>query len=127
MDEFIQNILTFSLGGKDTTGQFLHMFLYYMGKYPDISKKLEKEILSLYSVEDKDFDFDNLKKMSYLEACVNEVLRYYGPGVFLVNRRAIKDHKIGNIEIKKDTVCNSSFLYNHFNPAYFDQPFEFRP
>ena len=97
-----------------------------MGKNPEISKILEKEILSYFG-NGKSFQFNNLRKMSYLDACINQVLRYYGPGVALVNRRANKDHKIGHINVKKGTVCNVGFLANHFSTAYFDQPFQFKP
>lgn len=65
--------------------------------------------------------------MPYLECIWKEVNRYFGPGILVFFREAMKDTKIQEIEVKKGTLVTCGFLQNFYNPAYFKEPFEFNP
>lgn len=70
---------------------------------------------------------DNLKKMTYVTAVMNETARIYGPGIGLFTRDVAKDTTLGTVPIKKGTLINHEFTTNNHNPAYYDNPSEFRP
>lgn len=55
----------------------------------------------IFFIVDGSIDHEKLKQCDYLNGVVNETLRIYTPAPSLIPRIAVKDHKIGNIEVKK--------------------------
>lgn len=59
------------------------MALYYMAADKSLLEKMEEEVVG------KPRDFEGLKNMKYLDAFINEVLRFYGPAQGLFQRIAL--------------------------------------
>ena len=58
---------------------------------------------------------------------MRETFRWYGPTTHVFPRKALKDHMLGDIKIKKGTALTVGIMYNHYNPKFWDNPNEFRP
>ena len=68
---------------------------------------------------DDDYSFENLKKMTYIDCVEKEVTRFYGPvnGSFL--RKAVRDHFIRGIPIKKSTILMPQPMGLHYSEKYY--------
>lgn len=102
------------------------MIVYYMGKYPEIQKKLREQINSTIK-SDEDITHENLKKLTYIDWIQNETTRHYGPAVRNFERIAIEDNFIKDIPISKGTVVSIQQRGPHYSETYFKDPWEFRP
>ena len=60
--------------------------------------------LKLISKNPLKLDLDQLNKMNLLTAVMKESLRMASPAAILLNRVAIKDHTLGEYNIKKGTI-----------------------
>jgi len=104
VDEFF----TFFTGGTDTVSHLMTIATYYYIKYPQYQEKINKEV-ELY-MKDESPDCDNLNKMEFMHAFLKESLRLFGPTSGFFRRVALKDHKLGDINIKKGTLVNLGTL-----------------
>lgn len=103
------------------------MTLYQLAQHPEMLAKLREEIRDIYDKESTP-SMDALNKMNYLSALFKETLRLYNPvGIGAGFRTANKDHKLGNIEVKKGTMVGASFVHNDFDPQYFEDPQGYNP
>ena len=50
-----------------------------------------------------------------------------GPLNMVLFREAIEDNYLCGVPVKKGTKININWIGNHFNPEYFEDPYEFRP
>ena len=72
-------------------------------------------------------NYENLKKMKFIDCIQEEVSRIYGPGTGLFFREATKDTQLLNIPIKKGTSLSIKPMLNHYSPHYFEDPLSFKP
>ena len=91
-----------------------------MSIYPEIGKKVINEIDQL--PKNQPLTWDDLKKLTYLDAVSKETHRVYGPAIGLAGREATQDHTLGNILIKKGTMVGPGIAANNFNPKYYSEP-----
>ena len=102
------------------------MIIYYLGKYPHIHKKVRDQIDSIIKT-DEDINYENLKKLTYIDWLQYETTRFYGPANGIFVRMAAEDNFIKDIPISKGTLVSTQPRGSHFNPKYFKEPNEFRP
>ncbi|GAB1312601.1 Averantin oxidoreductase [Madurella fahalii] len=72
------NAVIFMLAGTETTATLLSGLTYYLLRNPDKMRKLVQEIRGAIPCED-DFTLENLQRLKYLGACIEEGLRLYPP------------------------------------------------
>ncbi|CAB3409531.1 unnamed protein product [Caenorhabditis bovis] len=113
-EEVISNCFVFLLAGFDTTANTLAYASHAIVKHPDVGKKIQQEVDSVCS--DGNISYDDLNKMSYLEAVVKETLRLYPIAYFACSREAVNDTSLGNIKIDKGTFVEADVLAIHTNP-----------
>ena len=65
--------------------------------------------------------------MEFFDAFMKETLRMYSPNPGSFPRRAMEDHTIGDIKIRKGDLVVANAFYNWFNTKYFDEPTKFYP
>jgi len=94
------NILTFLEAGTDTTGNYTSSAVFCLAKYKDQADRVRKEVNEYFKTTE-DISHDSLRKMDVTNAFLKEVMRLEGPAGFILNRNTIKEHKIGNRNIKK--------------------------
>lgn len=90
--ELRSQLLNVLLAGSDTISGTLGFLLASLAQYPHIFKKLRKIIIDDFGSFDrpKEITLSGLKNCSYLQWCLNEVLRVY-PAVPVNFREAVRD------------------------------------
>lgn len=102
------------------------MTIIYLTQHPAVKSKLEAEVAQFIR-SDEDYSDENLQKLQYMTACLNETLRYYGPANSILMRQVTKNHNLKGVNIMEGTLINPVFIGNHFNSAYFKDPYEWNP
>lgn len=125
-EEIISEFINFIGAGKDTTGNLLHMTVYYLSQYPQYKEKLREEI-NRYFEDPSQVTLDSLNQMELTTAFIKETLRLAPPLPGIVERVAVQDHKLGHINIKKGTFVNIGIVSNNYNPAYHNDEDTFMP
>ncbi|GBE83842.1 predicted protein [Sparassis crispa] len=87
--EILDNITTFLLVGHETTAVSLSFTLWELSRHPEIQQKLREEIRQF----GRDFNYDNIQQLEYLDAVVKEGLRLH-PASPITERVALKDDVI---------------------------------
>lgn len=128
--------LNILLAGRDTTAGTLSCAFLELGRNPEIVKKLKQEIQENFGNSIEDLSFESLKKLTYLKAFVNEVLRLY-PSVPRNVRAANKDTYLVKgggpdgqdpVFVKKGRSVVYSVYYMHRSKEmYGEDAEEFRP
>lgn len=81
-DDLVRDmVISFLMAGRDTTSAAMTWLFWLLRKHPDIEKEVLKDVT--YTVKnDTQLDFNDLKKMDYLKACLCESMRLYPPVVW---------------------------------------------
>ena len=101
------------VAGYDTTGSTLAYACYYLSKNPDAQEKLRNEIEDVQADPEKDFTYEEIQQMHYLDAVISETLRMYTPAPNL-QRVANRDYKLPgkfqNVGASKSNNCGRKTL-----------------
>lgn len=127
MDEIVAQCIMFFLGGFFQSSATLTFIAHQLAVSPDVQQKLIKEIDE--NVKDqKDIDYDLVNGMKYLDAFVQEILRYYCPTPRLF-RKNVEDYKLREtgIVIPKSTLVIIPIYALSHDPEYFSEPEKFNP
>ena len=65
----------FIVAGSDTTANTMTYLVYAVTRHPEVQKRLVDELSTVRS----DFGWDDLRDLPYLNKCIDETLRLYGP------------------------------------------------
>ncbi|XP_060204462.1 cytochrome P450 94B3-like [Lycium barbarum] len=89
-DEVVRDmVISFLMAGRDTTSSALTWLFWLTTNHHNVKNEMIKEITSI-NKGDKPLEFDDLKEMKYLQACLNESMRLYPP-VAWDSKHAAKD------------------------------------
>lgn len=126
-DEVIVNGALFIVAGSETTANALSGLLARLLRNPDKYDKLCHEIRSKFSKE-SDLTNDNMKDLTYMNACIEEGLRIHPPVPAGLLRTVPKggDFIDGNWVPEGTSVAVSSWAASH-NPNNFREPDAFIP
>lgn len=124
---FLFQAALFFLAGYETTNQTLSFCLNEIVKNPEIQDKIFSEIdHAMFWSDEKQFNFEMVDQMRYLDCCVEETLRKY-PILPVILRSAEKDYKFREITIPKGTSIVIPVLGFHRDPEIFEDPLRFKP
>ena len=76
---------------------------------------------------EEDYEYENLKKLNYIDCVEKEVTRFYGPLNVILTRLSVRDHFLRKIPIKKNTNLGIQPIGTHYSEQYYKNPREFRP
>jgi cytochrome P450 len=113
-DELI-NLL---VAGRDTTMCLLTFSFYMLSEHPDIEKRLRQEIYDIVGQTGRP-TYDQMRKMKYMRAFLNEVLRLYPPVPVdsrITNKAVVlpaADSSSPPIYVAAQTKCIYSVLLMH--------------
>lgn len=93
-------IMTVFTAGHSTTANALTWTFYLISQYPEVFKKLKKEVDDV--VGKGEITFQHLQQLKYTKACFNESMRLFPP-VWIFGRKALEDNWMGDYLIKKGT------------------------
>jgi len=122
--KIIDQLLTFLVTGYATTAITMTWTFYLLNQHKDIEKKLQSEINS--SLGQGLTNYEDLKKLRYLEQILKESLRLYTP-VWRIIRRSIKKDQIGPYTIPSNSLIMVSPYVTHRHPQFWDNPEAFQP
>lgn len=122
--QLIDEIKILFIAGHETSANALTFTLYLLGRNPEIQQKVLDEILEIESQTEN--VVEQLQKMTYLNAVINEAMRLYPPA-WITDRQNVEDDIIGQYHLKKGTLIGVSFYELHRNPKYWENPEEFIP
>ncbi|MED6195853.1 hypothetical protein PIB30_041882 [Stylosanthes scabra] len=113
-------------GGTDTVSTMVEWAMTELIRHPTVMKKVQDEMRNVVG-EAKYITEENLAHMKYLKAMIKENLRLHPPIPLLVPRESMQDVKLEGYNI----ACGTRIIVNAWaiarDPAYWDQPEEFKP
>ncbi|KAI3512819.1 hypothetical protein L1887_20139 [Cichorium endivia] len=87
-DELVRDmVISFLMAGRDTTSSAMTWLLWLLTRHPNVKENVLEEVTSItkdhdQSNDSQSFNFEDLKKMDYLKACLCESMRLYPPVVW---------------------------------------------
>ncbi|XP_022341525.2 putative cytochrome P450 49a1 [Crassostrea virginica] len=124
IDYVERSLMDLFVGGVESTSNTLTFLWFELAKNPEKQQKLYEEITS--ACGDDGVTKEALAKMSYLKACVREIMRLYRPTVVQF-RRLENEAVIGGYRIPPqiDVVVDAEGI--GMDPRFFKDPEKFLP
>ncbi|GJN31595.1 hypothetical protein PR202_gn00122 [Eleusine coracana subsp. coracana] len=98
MDEIIDECKTFFFAGNDNTSHLLTWTMFLLSVYPEWQERLREEVLR--ECGKKNPTAEMLRRLKVMTMVLLELLRLYGPGIFMI-RKPISDIRLGSLIIPK--------------------------
>ncbi|KAI3750208.1 hypothetical protein L2E82_20837 [Cichorium intybus] len=111
--------------GTDTSAITTEWALAELVNHPNIMKKVVEEIDQVVG-KDRLLQESDIPNLPYLQAIVKESLRLH-PTAPVVQRISTEDSIIGGYHIPKDTIIFYNIWSVGRDPAYWENPLEFKP
>nr|WP_294787573.1 cytochrome P450 [uncultured Flavobacterium sp.] len=124
VEQLVDEIKVLFIAGHETTANALTFTLHLLGRNQEVQEKVLEEIYAIESQTDN--IIEQLQKMTYTNAVLNEAMRLYPPA-WITDRQNLEDDSLAQFKIKKDTLIGISFYELHRNPKYWKNPDEFIP
>lgn len=122
--EISDEVVTMILAGHETTANALTWALVLLSQYPSARERLEHEVDEVLGGRDPEVgDIDNLK---WTNAVISEAMRLYPPG-WGIEREAMVDDEIGDIEIPAGSTVSMPVYLMHRHPEFWPNPLGFFP
>jgi len=123
-EEIVDEFITTFSGGMDSTGHLIGMALYMLTQNPECLAKLKSERETCYK---NDVDMEDINKMEEMHCFLKETLRFYNPIPFSMDRIAVKDHTLGDVEIPKGMRVKPDYFAVAFDEKHWVEPEKFNP
>lgn len=124
--EIIGNVLTMLIAGEDTTAHSLAWIIYFMLLYPEVQQKMQQEADEILAHESTLKNYDDLEKLTYIEAVAFEAMRLkpVAPLLFL---NTLEDVVIEGVRIPKSTGVIVQTHHAATKEEHFSSPEKFIP
>ncbi|KAG2153555.1 cytochrome P450 [Suillus bovinus] len=113
-------------GGLDTTSSTLTSFILAMLLYPDVQKRAQAEIDTIVG-QDRFPAFSDRDKLPYIEALIQELLRWAPVVPQGLPHHAMKEDVYEGYHIPKGTTVIANIFSMSRDKAMYHDPLEFRP
>jgi len=117
-------VFTVFLAGHETTATVMAWIWYVLDKYPEIERKLHRELDSVLGGRLP--SMATLHKLTYTKMLIEETMRYYPPS-WMIPRSVEVDDVINGLPVKKGTTVLISPYVVHRHPDYWNDPETFDP
>lgn len=131
--EIVAQCFVFFIAGFETTSTLLSFACHEIMENPDIQQRLFEEIeLVKQSLGQEELNYEDVNKMSYLDAIVSETLRKW-PNATVTDRQCNRTILIpnpdglGDVVIKEGELVWISIAGLHRDAKYFEDPNVFNP
>jgi cytochrome P450 len=124
--ELVDQVCVLFLAGHETSASALGMAVYLMAQYPDVQQRCRDEVMKVTNLGERNVDYSDLRKLSYLQAVFQETLRLYPPLIFL-SREAHAETKLSNQPCPMRAVLTISPWTLHRHRTHWPQPDCFDP
>ncbi|KFM67322.1 Cytochrome P450 2J2, partial [Stegodyphus mimosarum] len=112
--------------GTETVRTTISWSLYIMAAFPDIQKKVQKEIMDILGTE-KNPEFQIQKEMPYSHAVLLEIMRWKTIVPLNLLRYTLAATTVAGYDIPKDTIVMANIWASHHDPKVWDDPGSFKP
>ncbi|CAJ1329030.1 unnamed protein product [Effrenium voratum] len=116
----------FFLAGHDTTAVALAWTMHFLAANPEVQAKARAEAFATLKGK-TDPDADDLEKVPYINAVVNESLRLRPPIYNLLTRDAAHDTELDGVALPKGTGVSLHIGAINTHPEVWERPKEFDP
>lgn len=122
--QVMDEIKLYLWAGTETTALTLSWCFYVLNLDPEVGERILAESLAAYG--DHDPTWEDIQKLTYTKAVIQETMRLYPP-VWNIVRQATAEDEIGGHKILPgDLMVLCSYAVHH-NPRYWDDPESFDP
>jgi cytochrome P450 len=119
--KLVDNLRTLLFAGHDTTAVTLAWAIELVHRHPSVLTRLRAELDTLGDA----IEPDALTRLPYLDAVIDETLRFRPPGDVLRTLRM--PWTFGEWRLAPNTTININSHLLHFDDQHWDRPFEFVP
>ncbi|XP_075986683.1 cytochrome P450 4V2-like isoform X2 [Anticarsia gemmatalis] len=123
--EFKEELDTIVGASFETTAQLLEAILILVGSHPQVQERLYDEMMQIVGQE-RDVDKEDLRKLVYTEAVINECLRFQ-PTAPVLPRCVSQDVKLKNYTARAGSLCFILAYGIHRDPVWGPDADQFRP
>eukprot|EP01102_Stenamoeba_stenopodia_P007990 TRINITY_DN2261_c0_g1_i2.p1 TRINITY_DN2261_c0_g1~~TRINITY_DN2261_c0_g1_i2.p1 ORF type:complete len:496 (-),score=119.42 TRINITY_DN2261_c0_g1_i2:118-1605(-) len=118
------NVFVFFLAGHETTAGTLASALYSMAKNPREQVKLLEDSKI---VKGNAPTYEQTQKLEYIPLFIREVMRLYSSVTMSPTRETLKEERLGDFTIKKNTRVIVNVAGIHHSPSCWKDPDQFNP
>jgi cytochrome P450 len=122
--ELLDEILTLVVAGHETTASALNWTWWLLAQHPDVEHRLHGEHDRVGDLGHA--SYDDLGRLPYTLAVIQESMRLYPPG-WLLTRRSIGPDRLGGYPVPPGTDVFISPFVVHRHPAIWDNAGAFDP
>ncbi|KAK8687672.1 hypothetical protein V6N13_086474 [Hibiscus sabdariffa] len=121
-------VISFIMAGRDTTSSAMTWLFWLLSKHQNAEKMMVKEVESMLNHGRNGFDFETLKQMNCVKACICESMRLYPP-VAWDSKHALNDDVLpdGTFVGKGDRVTYFPYGMGRMEALWGKDWFEFKP
>lgn len=121
-------VISFIMAGRDTTSAAMTWLFWLLSRYQNAEEMIVKEVNSLLNNGTKTIDFEVLKNMDFLKACLCESMRLYPP-VAWDSKHAFNDDVLpdGTFVGKGDRVTYFPYGMGRMESLWGKDRLEFKP
>jgi cytochrome P450 len=123
-EKIIDQLAVFFLAGHETTASSLCWTFFMLSQQSQILFKLRDEIRDV--LDNRSFEFDDFKSLSFIRDVFRESLRLYPPAAFLT-RRALQEDQFERLKVPADSFIVISPWLIHRHQTYWPQADRFIP
>ncbi|HEY8212067.1 MAG TPA: cytochrome P450 [Myxococcaceae bacterium] len=118
-------VMTLLMAGHESTAVTLSWVFFLLGRHPEVQRKVRDELDAVLG-SGRAPSAEDVPKLPYLKAAIDETLRLYPP-VWAMSRRAVEDAAVDGVRVPKGEHVMLMQWAVHRDPALWDAPAEFRP
>jgi cytochrome P450 len=122
--ELRDELMTVFVAGHETTGLALFYALLLLGNHPDAARRMREEVDA--ALDSRLATVDDLPKLPYTRAIVNEAMRVYPP-VWIIGREVVAPFEFAGVEFQPGNQVLASQWVVHHDARWFPEPEVFRP
>lgn len=123
-EEIIDQIITLTFAGHDTTSFTIAAALHQLGYRSNVQKKLHQELDEVLGNQLP--SLTDIRNLEYTECVLNETLRRF-PSVYTLPRVTTEDVQLGGFDLPKGTRIHLSVWRVHRDERFWDQPNDWWP
>ena len=126
-DLLVAQCFVFFAAGFETSSTTLSYALYELAKNNEIQNKVLQEVDAYLARHENVLNYDCISDLPYLEAVVDETLRFY-PALGMIPRELMEEYTMpGGAKLTKGLRVHLPVMYLHHDPKFYPEPEVFRP
>ncbi|CAL1296855.1 unnamed protein product [Larinioides sclopetarius] len=125
-DMLLDNVCDVFTAGSETARTSILWILYVIAAFPDVQKKVQREIMEVIGSE-KTPEYMDLRNMPYTHAVMLEIMRWKTVLPLNIVHYALADTTVGGYHLPKGTTVIANFWAAHHDPRHWDEPEKFKP